>query len=272
MENDYPIQYLSFSSLKNYLSNQAGWYRSYVLNERTNELSPAALVGRTIHKYMELHYRLLPVATCREITIAFFNEQARTVTDWGKTGNKTKSKNEVMCAIRDLLRAVDKKKLSGPKAAIVNIEEPMEAPVGFSIPLKAIPDLIIRKKDGLHIWDWKKCSAFNKKPSALYYMQAVFNAMLAREKYKEDVIDVTFVEIKPLKNEGPLKKAVNLVVVKMDWESLQLIAVKRLINFMLEDISGIKRHYLPNVTDLYSSEESWMAWLEETSDDTNYHL
>jgi hypothetical protein len=261
----YPIQHLSFSSLKNYLSNQAGWYRSYVLNERTNELSPAALVGRTIHKYMELYYRRIPTQSIHEVVEAFFEEQAATVTDWGKTGSPEKAKMEAMAGIRDLLRAIGKGKLPGPRAKIVNIEEIMEEGVGYGVRIKAIPDLIVRKKDGLHIYDWKKVSAFNDKPTALYYMQALFNAYTAVAKYKEPIVDVTFVEVKPRKDEGKLKGSINLIKVNVDVESIEFRAVDRLIKCMLEDISGDKRHYLPNVTDMYAGEDEWVAWLKETN-------
>lgn len=267
----YPIQHLSFSSLKNYLSNQAGWYRSYVLNERTNELSPAALVGRTIHKYMELHYRRMSPEDIHELVEQFFMEQSANVEDWGKTGSKKKSKNEVMCAIRDLLRAIGKGKLPGPRAKIVNIEQAMKAPVGFNVPLKAIPDLIIRKKDGLHIYDWKKTSAFNKKPPALYFIQAVFNCRLAKETYKEPVVSMIFVEVKPRKEEGVLKEAVNLVKIKIAWDSLEFRAISRLIDCMLEDVSGARRYYLPNVTDMYAGDDEWVRWLEATSNDPAYN-
>lgn len=264
---NFPIQHLSFSALKTYLSNPAGFYRQYVLMERTDELSPAALVGRTIHKYMECYYRGLKRKDTQDLVQAFFAEQSQLVTDWGKTGSPEKAKGEVLCAIRDLKKMIAKKKLPNKNAGVLFVEEPFEGSVGHACELKAIPDLVTMDERGIHIFDWKKVSAFNLDSTpALYWIQAYFNMRSVEAAYGP-VKGMTFVEVKPLKEAG--QAAVNLRYIPND-NSLELRAARRLVDFMLEDLSGEKRHFLGNVCDMYAGDDEWAHWLEETKKDPVY--
>lgn len=268
-----PIQHLSFSALKTYLSNPAGFYRQYVLKQYDNDLSPAALVGRTIHKQMESFYKQLTWEKSLEITESFFKENVRLVTDWKKTGSPEKSWNEALAGIRDLRRAIPKRKIPKQDDKIVLVETAMTALCGAHIPLKVIPDLVIEKKVGLDAYDWKKVSAFNDTPPAVYWIQAYFIVKPLEKQTGKFVRSVTFVEIKPkLTQSSDLSETIRTHVIPNNPSSIEFRAILRLINFMLEDISGVKRHFLPNVTDMYAGDDEWVRWLEETNNDPAYAL
>lgn len=269
----FPISHLSFSSLKNYLSNPAGWYRQYVLKQYDNDLSPAALVGRTIHKQLECFYKGLSWEKSFEITASFFEENVRAVTDWKKTGSPEKCWNEIVSGLRDLKRAIAKRKLPKQDDGVLFVESPLVQACGFSIPIKVIPDLAVKKKSGIDIYDWKKVSAFNETAPAVYWIQAYFNIKVIEKQTGEFVRGMTFVEIKPKTSKtADLSEAIRTIVIPNNPSSIEFRAIRRLIDFMLKDIAGVERHFLPNVTDMYAGDDEWMRFLEETNNDPAYSL
>src|SRR5574337_753619 len=106
MPKTYPIDRLSFSAVREYLSNPWRFHRIYVLKIQTFTDSPATLVGRAFHKCLELFYSSPDfrteegLARAKESALSIIRAAAPQV-DWGKTGSLEKSEAEALQTIED---------------------------------------------------------------------------------------------------------------------------------------------------------------------------
>jgi len=283
MPRAYPIDRLSFSAVREYLSNRWRFHRIYVQKISTWTDSPATLVGKAFHKCLELYYSSPEFRTeqglqdAKNAGLAIITAAAAQV-DWGKTGSLEKSQAEALQTIEHYF-------LEDPKYqdhGTVTPERMYSGMVkGIPVTVKAISDLTIKGEKELGIVDFKKVSQlsiisdealagmqrlFPGVPPA-YLIQAWFNykALFAATGEKADWMK--FHEVKTSKNKknedgttSPQSHIITVDFASPEWKNMDRIITK-MVKQILRDISRKNCVWLPNISDMMAGEESWTEYL-----------
>lgn len=283
----YPVDRLSYSSVKEYLGNPWRFYRIYIQKKATFTDGPATLVGKAFHKCLELYYSdptfRTPdgLARAKEAGLEIIRAAAPQV-DWGKTGS-------LEDAIVDALQTIDHYFAEDPgyeNMGKLTCERILSGRVrGFPVNLKAVSDLTIEMENGeVGIVDFKKVSQLSNSPVipdvelALgevvtvppeapmppgYLLQAWFNqkALYGATKLKANWM--IFHEVKTSKNrKGGTQVCCRKVYFDTpEWKAVDE-AMTYTVKMMLKDISRPKRVWLPNISDQLAGEDSWAEYLE----------
>lgn len=272
MPRVYPVDRLSFSSVKEYLGNQWRFHRIYVLKQTTFTDSPATLVGKAFHKCLELYYGSDTFRTekgieaAKETGLQIIRAAASQV-DWGKTGSLEKAEG-------DALQTIEHYFLEDPQYQTLGVVTPERILSGklkaFPVTIKAVADLTIEGDEtvGLGVIDFKKVSqlltALDPTP-AMYILQAWFNqkAFLAATGKKLDWM--IFHEVKTSKNKDGTAQSFQRRVVfnTEEWKKMDKVITK-MVKAMLRDISRKNRVWLPNISDQMAGQESWQEFIESS--------
>lgn len=283
MPRTYPIDRLSFSAVREYLSNPFRFWRIYVQKISTWTDSPATLVGKAFHKCLELYYTSPEFRTpegleeAKAAGLAIITAAAPQV-DWGKTGSLEK-------AHADALQTIEHYFLEDPKyqdMGTLTPERLLSGTIkGIPVTVKAISDLTIEGEGGTGIVDFKKVSQLSEWPEEIteppnpavvtrlfpgvppgYLFQAWFNqkSLFAATGKKADWMK--FHEVKTSKNKDGSPQS-NVIVVDFatpEWKAMDRIITK-MVKAILRDVSRKSRVWLPNVFDQMAGEESWSEYL-----------
>lgn|SRR5574337_244025 len=273
MPKTYPIDRLSFSAVREYLSNPWRFHRIYVLKIQTFTDSPATLVGRAFHKCLELFYSSPDfrteegLARAKESALSIIRAAAPQV-DWGKTGSLEKSEAEA-------LQTIDHYFAENPNYEAGNeleTEKIFQGRIkGIPVTLKAVSDLKVK---GLTIGvvDFKKVSQLTvlpiEKKSPLdgipptYLIQAWFNEKSIFANTGERLDWMKFHEVKTSKNKdgGSQHSVIHLDFKSQEWKAMDKI-IKKMVQNILRDVSRKHRVWLPNIADQMAGEESWQEFL-----------
>lgn len=280
MPKSYPIDRLSFSAVKEYLSNPWRFHRIYVEKIPTFTDSPATLVGKAFHKCLELYYSSPDFRTAdgfaraKEAGINIIRAAAPSV-DWGKTGSLEDAEADALQTIKHYFAEDPHYEAMGK----VTPERILQGNIkGFPVALKAVSDLTIESDlIGAGIIDFKKVTTLletgvegdaenplvsNPTP-VTYLLQAWFNqkALLAMTGVQANWM--IFHEVKTSKNK---KGGSQVCKRKVDfygpeWKKIDK-AITKLVKAMLRDVSRKGRVWLPNISDQWAADESWTEYLE----------
>jgi len=253
--NQYPVQYLSFSSCRKFMSNEFLWFTNYVRGIWRELVVPNMLIGSAGHKHLELHY-----------TGNYSEEECKKYAL--KELAKIEDVKEYQSAVKDYLQAVEFWFAQDPNwGEVIATELKIKAPLTFEglefpLPLMAVTDVVTRKDGKLHIHDYKFVSA-HKAPdleSPDFILQAMFNYYTIKHHYGEAPETFTFWMIKKSKNREKDKAQVIPYSINFAEKSHYEPVFISLIRDIHMKMAG-EKVYLPNVFDMMSGKESWDEYL-----------
>lgn len=268
------LQHLSYSAVTKYLTNPYEFYRVYLQRKYRDDTSPAAAVGKAMHKAIELFYKGADVGRALEEGEKELERQAASI-----RFGETQSMEDCLAEYRSLCTIYFNSPVFNPER-VVSVEEQIVAQVeGVKVKLKAITDLLGRAENGdLIIFDWKKVSKYTNPEiiigygldgeaikeemiPAKYLIQAYFNYQTIKSRYREEPKSMVFVEIKATKNRdgSPQIRQYHIDFTSADVQR-DFSRITRLINHIAEDVETRER-WMPNPDDMYLGDIVWREWL-----------
>lgn len=281
---NFPVAHFSPSSIRKYLENPHGFFKTYVRYEYDDTLSPALLEGGCMHKVLAGYYEARMKAkeridfewgTATAAAIAeTFNEEDVKRTEWGKTGSLEKSKQTIGCALESYmaeLPTIDHV-VSVEERLLSDFEDLSNDPM--PIPLKGFTDLVTLQDDEYVIRDHKFISYFsdpeNLAEVAKYEMQAAPYFFLVRKRYGKNPVRMIFDEIKKTKNRDGSPQVRSVVIeytprIINRWVEIYKRIVKQLAGVPLIDRETGVMQFLPNPFAQYG-EDAWLDFCEEVDE------
>lgn len=96
----YPVQHISFSSMKLFHTNPGGWKEKYILNNKFYKSSPAAIVGTMAHAVVAGYMGGKTIQECQAAELEKFNKMPDDSIKWGKTGNRADVQADFASAVK----------------------------------------------------------------------------------------------------------------------------------------------------------------------------
>ena len=213
----YPIEKISFSCLRTFQSDQGLFKERYIDNIRDDVSSPAMLVWKMAHATLENYFKNVPFEQSVQYGQNLLENTPDEKIDFGKTGSREKILQDFTKAVKNYFEEMPK------YGDIISVEEWMTADITDTIdgktiicplPFNGYTDLIHRKKDGLHIEDYKFVTAFKdaEEENPQYIFQAFFYYYLVLATHGEKPVQCTFREVKISTNKDGTSQH-NLIVV-----------------------------------------------------------
>lgn len=253
----YPVSHISFSAINMFLNNPWDFKRVYIDKARKTPDKPAMLVGKAVHKALELYYNGLKKEDAIEGALAYMLAGASNV-DWGKTGSLDKSVDEFRQTVEHYFLEDPHYEARGT----LETEKIMERAVpGIGVPIKAVADL--RIPEHRVIVDYKKVTTLtdveNDGIPGKYLMQAVMNYLASEWKPAQ----ILFHEIKTSKNKDGSPQTQIVMVDFTDPKTLEQVKkIKKMVQTILRMISSKTFVFLPNVGDTLNGQDSYLDWIE----------
>lgn len=223
----FPVQHISYSSMRLYHTNPGGWKEKYVLHNNYYKQSPSAVVGTMAHAVVEEFLRGNDWQEAIQAQLEQFNKFPDEHIKWWKTGSRE-------AVIKDFHSAVKMFFEEMPTyEKVLLIEEELQFPVSDMIdgktvacplPFKGFPDLVYRENGKLIVEDFKFKNAHTKDeegPHPMYWTQACFYFYLVRAKFNEEPVEIRFREVKWSKNKDNSSQH-NVITINYASEEFQL--------------------------------------------------
>lgn len=251
----YPVQHLSYSALSCFLADPHEFKRVYIDKAKRPPDKPAMMVGKAVHKALELYYNGMSLENAITGAEAYLIAGAEHV-DWGLTGSLDK-------AMSEFKQTVDHYFAEDPhyeEAKVVETEVIMERkPKGIPIILKAVADLRLPVKKT--IVDFKKVQSLTDVATdgvpGKYVAQAVFNYLASDWKPEQFI----YHEIKTSKNKDGSPQTQQIILdFRSDEMKENVEDIKSLIKSVCKLISKKTFVYLPNIGDMMNGNDSWREW------------
>lgn len=259
-----PIEYWSHSSLVAYLRNPLSWYKRYVLKIYDTPTSPSAVVGRAGHLALQHFYS----GADKEIAIRLGLEYVRSFPDFelnfGTAASIRAKKVKRANMEKEYCQAINYYLARPPKHTVLGVEvSAVSAVPGFRLPLKAISDLVVASRvdpRAVDVIDHKFVDSFSKSGRAkpLFVVQALFNYFTVRELFGRPVRRFIVYECKKRRNADGHAQMRRY---ELDYEksNAEFALFKRLVNDATDDLTG-RTHFLPNPSDIFDGEDSFIAY------------
>ncbi|MDO8566838.1 MAG: PD-(D/E)XK nuclease family protein [bacterium] len=256
-----PIKHWSYSSLMAFLRNPLAWYKRYVEEIYDTPTTPAAVVGSAGHTALEHFYNGAEKEVATQKGLEYMRGVADFEVNFGraKTHRAKKEKRKMM--EQEYLQAISYYLARPPRHKVLGVEvRGVVTVAGFSIPLKAISDLVVESKvetGAVDIVDHKFVAAFSKGGStkSLFAIQALFNYYTVRELFGKPVRRFIVYECKKTKNADG-KSQMRRYVIDFKERTEDFKVFHRLINDATAEISR-RKLYLPNPSDLFEGDNSF---------------
>jgi hypothetical protein len=250
----YPIQHLSYSALRLYLTDKRAFHKTYIRKEYDLTQSPALLEGSVFHKMLE-EYTTREEIT-EEIILKQLNKEITDEVNWGKTGSLEKSVNIVSQCLDFFFEEYE-----GDYENYQN-EVSFMQDIGLSVPFKGRVDRIgFRENKTVEIIDWKLVSSIteNDEYSTDYILQSVPYFLLAEKALGMEVTDMNFIQIKKSKNKDKSKQ-LSVYNVPRDLARKHEQGFLNLCQKMLTELET-ENDFLPNPFAQFTGEESWSQYI-----------
>lgn len=200
----YPIEKVSFSSLRSFVTNPGEFKERHILKIRDRKRSPSMIVGTMAHAVLEAHFRGKPIEVSVPEQIAALDAIPNEEIKFGKTGSREK-------IVKDFHNAVKAYFEEFPKyGKIVGVEEFIEGDIADVVDGSTIasPIPFCGKIDLVHdngkliIEDYKFVKSFEDGESENpgYIFQAFFYYYLSKIKFGRYADECVFREIKISQN------------------------------------------------------------------------
>lgn len=265
-EISLPIEHLSYSAMRLYCANQQQFFKNYVLGLWDYKSSVVALVGKAFHKTMESYYKTGNLDAAIEVGQQLISKTRDEEVEWGKTGNRED-------AMKQLAQVVNFYMNEEPDMGeTVGCEVSVTTDHGFNgeplpLPVKAVTDRVTRQDGKLHLIDYKVVTSFSdpEVEDPMKIIQAMFNFITTSAKYKEEPIDITYLEVKKSKNKDGSQQVRPYRIVFSEQEQYKLYFT-RLYTDVIYELAREDRRYLPNFADQYSGKEAFDDYISDKID------
>lgn len=268
MDLQLPIEHISYSALREYCSNRWLFKKHYILNDWSDvSTSASMLTGTGFHKVMEMYYSGLDItAALAKGYEAMDSEQHRV--NWAeyKTTSLAKCKEEMAQTVNFYFEEEVSigEVLATEKVVLCDFSIGQDV---APLPLKAKTDMISRKDNKLHIWDWKTVSTHSdvEKEDANYILQAMFNFQTIKASYNEEPAAAHFVEVKKSKNRDGGSQ-VQVYSIEFDKHPEYHTYFGKMYTGLIIELSNPDIQFLPNFGDMLGGEEAWKDFTSEAMD------
>jgi len=197
---NFPIEHLSYSSVRTYCSDRAMFYKTYIKKEYSDLKNAAMLEGTVVHHAID---RILKEQPEQDIDTMIDDCTYRgSSTDYGKNGSPEKSRRTMEQTIEFFIK--DRPDVGDVQDSEVTLNSLVTDPDGFTlpIPMKGKLDAITIKDGQMEIIDWKTVAGFSSpdKDPLIYRIQSIMYFLLCKAVYGEYPARMHFYEIKKTKN------------------------------------------------------------------------
>ena len=281
---NFPVAHFSPSSIRKFLENPHGFFKTYVRYEYDDSQSPALLEGDCMHRVLAEYYNGLTAnpkyqkqfkleSVVDNLIEELFNPEAVKKITWGKTGSLDKSISTIRTALESYFNELPKidHVVSVEERFLTDFEDLENNPMPIAI--KGFTDLITLVGDEYVIRDHKFVSFFsdplNVGDIEKYEMQAAPYFFMARKRYSKNPIRMIFDEIKKSKNRdgSPQRREIVIEYTPLllnRWLEIYRRVVKTLAGIPLVDPETGIMQFLPNPFAQFG-EEAWADFCEEVN-------
>lgn len=245
---------LSHSAIMCFLNNQIQFKKRYIAKVYDEPTSPAAVVGRAVHKLIEERMKGQPIEVAIQSGLQEIENVADYEIDYGKTGSREKiidQYQKLSTVVINELPTYDN---------ILAIEDRIECNLSIrnkQIPMKGYIDLVLDLGDSLEIIDWKSVTAYSDPDTEnwKYLIQAWIYTQLAEFKYKKPVGRVRFKEIKKTINRDGQPQIQDYVLDRAGLIEADNV-IGRTVKAVSDYVDNPDAVYFPNPTDMFNGSES----------------
>lgn len=261
MNQQLPIEHLSYSATRTFLTNPWLFRKRYILGLYDFKTSPSMAEGKSCHKYIELRLKGKPVDYALAQAHKLFDTNSDDQIEWGSTQNREKSHKAISqaCGFLEAEMPDIGEVLKVEYSATVLPEVDGKK---FPLPLKAITDVVTKTPEGIVLHDWKFITKFTdpntEDPEKI--MQAMFNYFCVLMTIGEPA-KMIFWEIKKSKNKDEEPQVRPYVI---DFSHTQYFrAFGRIYSGIVRQLADENTIFLPNLSDRLTSEEAWEDFMSE---------
>lgn len=225
------------------------------------------IAGSAFHKYAELIYSGMDRGEALRKAHEYIENIKDQDVDWGKTGSREK----VVKELSQVIEFFEAEKTDYGETLATEYKKTVTPRVEgrpFPLPVKAVTDLVVRKKNGrIGLIDWKVVGFFTDPSSedAIKIIQAIFNYFTVSETMGEEPEDMTFAEIKRSKNKDGSPQ-IQYYTIEYDKHPEYFKYWARMYSGIIESLSNPNFQFLPNFSDMLGADEAWSDFTNEVMD------
>ena len=252
--------------MRSFCSNPWLFKKQYILGIWDFKATPAMVTGSAFHKFAENFHSGMDQTNATKKAYELVSSKPDSEIEWGKTGSREK-------ILKDLNTVIDIYLSQAPdfgetvSTEYKQVVLPKIDGKPWPLPVKAVTDRITKQADGLHLIDYKVVSSLSdpaeEKPD--YIMQAMFNYFTVSETMPEEVIDMTYFEIKKsISRNGDPQTQAYTIEFKKHAEYFKYFG--KMYAGVLEQLANPEFQFLPNFSDFLGAKEAWTDFTSEVMD------
>lgn len=278
---NFPVQHISASAIRSYLTDRQSFFKRYVRLEFEMTKGPSLIEGSLFHSVLELYWQEHKEGRQKEFNIeaAFQSRLQQAEIDssfegvnWWSTGSKEKSIETVQKALWFYFEELPQwttEQIVAIEARFLSDFEDLEGN-SMPIPLKWFLDLIVKDGDDIIVEDHKLVSVCTEqdKVDPKYEIQACEYWFLIRKQFWLNPKRMIFRQVKKSKNRDWSPQIVPYVV---EYNAAMLNRFLEIYRRMVKELSGQPLideatgvvQFLPNPYDMLGGKESWIDFCDE---------
>lgn len=287
---NFPVQHISASAIRSYLTDRQSFFKRYVRLEFEMTKGPSLIEGSLFHSVLELYWQEHKEGRQKEFNVeaAFQSrlqqaeiDQSFEGVNWWSTGSKEKSIETVQKALWFYFEELPQwttEQIVAIEARFLSDFEDLEGN-SMPIPLKWFLDLIVKEGEDIIVEDHKLVSVCTEqdKVDPKYEIQACEYWFLIRKQFWLNPKRMIFRQVKKSKNRDWSPQIVPYVV---EYNAAMLNRFLELYRRMVKELSGQPLideatgvvQFLPNPYAPFGAEESWNDFCQEVDSGKQWTL
>lgn len=283
IQYQFPVEHLSYSALGQLVENPQMFKKQYILGIWDNLETPAWIVGKAFHKFLEVYYDVeknhpdrIQMAT--QEADKLMEKVKDSVIKFGATGSREKMRKNLNNLIQFYLaEEPEVGEVLHTELSVVDTFQFEGSDLIAPLPIKAKTDLVTRINGKLVIWDYKSKDKFSDKEgdetdmtkgeNPEYILQAMFNYYTVKTFYKGEAPErFIFVEAKYTKNKEPERKQLEFYEIRFADHPEYFRYFKEIYTAALRVLINPDFVFLPNFRDRLKGKQSWNDFINEITD------
>lgn len=287
---NFPVQHISASAIRAYLTDRQSFFKRYVRLEFEMTKGPSLIEGSLFHSVLELYWQEHKEGNQSKFDVeqAFDSRLKQMEVDnsfenvnWWSTGSKEKSIETVQKALWFYFAELPTwttEQIVGIEARFLSDFEDLEWNT-MPIPLKWFLDLVVKENEDIIIEDHKLVSVCTQQEDndPKYEIQACEYWFLVRKHFWFNPKRMIFRQVKKSKNRDGSPQVVPYVV---EYDAAMLNRFLEIYRRMVKELSGQPLidektgivQFLPNPYASFWVEESWKDFCDEVDSGKNWTL
>lgn len=287
---NFPVQHISASAIRSYLTDRQSFFKRYVRLEFEMTKGPSLIEGSLFHSVLELYWQEHKEGRQKEFNVeaAFQSRLQQAEIDssfegvnWWSTGSKEKSIETVQKALWFYFEELPQwttEQIVAIEARFLSDFEDLEGN-SMPIPLKWFLDLIVKDGEDIIVEDHKLVSVCTEqdKVDPKYEIQACEYWFLIRKQFWLNPKRMIFRQVKKSKNRDGSPQVVPYVV---EYNAAMLNRFLEIYRRMVKELSGQPLidevtgvvQFLPNPYAAFWVEESWNDFCAEVDSGKQWTL